>query len=43
MSGDDIACAAVVWVVGSFLLGVVIGKWIAGPPAETESENDVGS
>ena len=26
--------AAAVWVAASFLLGIVIGKWIAGPDDE---------
>jgi hypothetical protein len=31
-----IIVAAVVWVAASFLLGIVIGKWIAGPESVDE-------
>jgi uncharacterized protein YneF (UPF0154 family) len=31
MSVENIVIAAVIWVAMSFLLGVFIGKWIAGP------------
>jgi hypothetical protein len=31
-----ILIGAVVWVAASFLLGIVVGKWIAGPESVDE-------
>ena len=33
---EVVLVAAAVWAMGSLLLGVVIGKWIAGPESVDE-------